>query len=388
MASGTDESLTCTGSVLSALSEKLYVIRGGCGAGSGVKMINQLLAGVHIASGAEAMALGDRLGLNTRMLFDFVKNRGGTSWMFENRVPHMLDNDYTPYSALDIFVKDLGIVTRESSSLKVPLHIATVAHQLFLAGSAAGWGRQDDAGVVKVYETLTGVKVEGKLPVLKKEVVLQSLPPEWSLDPIDDIHRLNQSNSKTLVVLDDDPTGTQTVHDIEVLTEWSVESLVEKLRKKPKCFFILTNSRSLSSEKASALIKDICGNLSVAAKSVENIDYTVVLRGDSTLRGHFPEEADAVVSLHGEMDAWIICPFFLQGGRYTIKGIHYVADSDWLVPAGDTEFARDASFGYKSSNLREWVEEKTRGRIPASSVSSISINLLREGGPEGMDNQH
>ncbi|KAI5562111.1 hypothetical protein BDE02_15G033100 [Populus trichocarpa] len=384
MASGTDEALTCTGSVLSALSEKLYVIRGGCGAGSGVKMINQLLAGVHIASGAEAMALGARLGLNTRMLFDFVKNSGGTSWMFENRVPHMLDNDYTPYSALDIFVKDLGIVCRESSSLKVPLHIATVAHQLFLAGSAAGWGRQDDAGVVKVYETLTGVKVEGTLPVLKKEVVLQSLPPEWPLDPIDDIHRLNQSNSKTLVVLDDDPTGTQTVHDIEVLTEWSVESLVEQFRKKPKCFFILTNSRSLSSEKASALIKDICGNLSIAAKSVENIDYTVVLRGDSTLRGHFPEEADAAVSLLGEMDAWIICPFFLQGGRYTIKDIHYVADSDWLVPAGDTEFARDASFGYKSSNLREWVEEKTRGRIPASSVSSISINLLRKGGPDAV----
>lgn len=384
MASGTDEALTCTGSVLSALSEKLYVIRGGCGAGSGVKMINQLLAGVHIASGAEAMALGARLGLNTRMLFDFVKNSGGTSWMFENRVPHMLDNDYTPYSALDIFVKDLGIVCRESSSLKVPLHIATVAHQLFLAGSAAGWGRQDDAGVVKVYETLTGFKVEGTLPVLKKEVVLQSLPPEWPLDPIDDIHRLNQSNSKTLVVLDDDPTGTQTVHDIEVLTEWSVGSIVEQFRKKPKCFFILTNSRSLSSEKASALIKDICGNLSIAAKSVENIDYTVVLRGDSTLRGHFPEEADAAVSLLGEMDAWIICPFFLQGGRYTIKDIHYVADSDWLVPAGDTEFARDASFGYKSSNLREWVEEKTRGRIPASSVSSISINLLRKGGPDAV----
>lgn len=384
MASGTDEALTCTGAVLSALSEKLYVIRGGCGAGSGVKMINQLLAGVHIASGAEAMALGARLGLNTRMLFDFVKNSGGTSWMFENRVPHMLDNDYTPYSALDIFVKDLGIVCRESSSLKVPLHIATVAHQLFLAGSAAGWGRQDDAGVVKVYETLTGVKVEGTLPVLKKEVVLQSLPPEWPLDPIDDIHRLNQSNSKTLVVLDDDPTGTQTVHDIEVLTEWSVESLVEQFRKKPECFFILTNSRSLSSEKASALIKDICGNLSIAAKSIENIDYTVVLRGDSTLRGHFPEEADAAVSLLGEMDAWIICPFFLQGGRYTVKDIHYVADSDWLVPAGDTEFARDASFGYKSSNLREWVEEKTKGRIPASSVSSISINLLRKGGPDAV----
>ncbi|KAL5815452.1 hypothetical protein ACOSQ4_026093 [Xanthoceras sorbifolium] len=384
MASGTDEALRSAGSVLSALSEKLYIIKGGCGAGSGVKMINQLLAGVHIASAAEAMAFGARLGLNTRVLFDIISSSGGTSWMFENRVPHMLENDYTPHSALDIFVKDLGIVARESSSQKVPLHVSTTAHQLFLAGSAAGWGRQDDAGVVKFYETLTGVKVEGKLPIFKKEVVLQSLPSEWPLDPIDDIHRLIQNNSKTLVVLDDDPTGTQTVHDIEVLTEWSVESLVEQFRKRPLCFFILTNSRALSSEKASALIKDICRNLCTAAKSVENTEYTVVLRGDSTLRGHFPEEADAAVSILGEMDAWIICPFFLQGGRYTIEDVHYVADSDRLVPAGETEFAKDAAFGFKSSNLREWVEEKTAGRIPASSVASISIQLLRKGGPDAV----
>lgn len=384
MASGTDEALKSTGLVLAALSEKLYIIRGGCGAGSGVKMVNQLLAGVHIASGAEAVAFGARLGINTRMLFDVITNSGGTSWMFENRVPHMLDGDYTPYSALDIFVKDLGIVSHECSSHKVPLHIATVAHQLFLSGSAAGWGRQDDSGVVKVYETLTGVIVEGKLPVPKKEVVLKSLPSEWPLDPIDDIQRLNQNNSKILVVLDDDPTGTQTVHDIEVLTEWTIESLIAQFRKIPKCFFILTNSRSLSSEKASALIKDICRNLHTAATSVENIDYTVVLRGDSTLRGHFPEEADAAVSVLGEMDAWIICPFFLQGGRYTIEDVHYVADSDKLVPAGDTEFAKDAAFGYKASNLREWVEEKTGGRIPASKVTSISIQLLRKGGPDAV----
>ncbi|EOY21352.1 Ketose-bisphosphate aldolase class-II family protein isoform 1 [Theobroma cacao] len=384
MAAGSDDALKSSGLVLSALSEKLYVIKGGCGAGSGVKMVNQLLAGVHIAASAEAMAFGARLGLNTRVLFDIITNSGATSWMFENRVPHMLDNDYTPYSALDIFVKDLGIVARECSTRKVPLHISTMAHQLFLAGSAAGWGRQDDAGVVKVYETLTGVKVEGKLPALKKEVVLQSIPPEWPVDPINDIHRLNQKNSKTLVVLDDDPTGTQTVHDVEVLTEWSVESLVEQFRKKPICFFILTNSRSLSSEKATALIKDICSSLLTAAKSVGNIDYTVVLRGDSTLRGHFPEEPDAAVSVIGQVDAWILCPFFLQGGRYTIEDIHYVADSDWLVPAGDTEFAKDAAFGYKSSNLREWVEEKTAGRIPASSVASISIQLLRQGGPDAV----
>ncbi|KAF5934239.1 hypothetical protein HYC85_030410 [Camellia sinensis] len=456
IASGTDEALKHSGSVLSALSEKLYVIKGGCGAGSGVKMVNQLLAGVHIASAAEAMAFGARLGLNTRLLFDVITNSGGT--MFENRVPHMVDNDYTPLSSLDIFVKDLGIVSRECSYRKVPLHIATVAYQLFLSGSAAGWGRLDDASVVKkmasssrglltlfpdlnestreitgavasepqpntsgfaplnfpmrsveqkmavqtdieanqytlkscvetmtavtnlshrlqsrtneVYETLTGVKVEGKLPVLKKEVVLKYLPQEWHLDPTDDICKLNQSNSKTLVVLDDDPTGTQTVHDIEVLTEWNIESLIEQFRKRPKCFFILTNSRALSSDKATVLVEDICRNLCTAAQSVEKTDFTI--------------EPDAAVSVLGEMDAWIICPFFLQGGRYTIDDVHYVADSERLVPAGDTEFAKDAAFGYKSSNLREWVEEKTGGRTQASSVASISIQLLRKGGPNAV----
>ncbi|KAL1339273.1 hypothetical protein AAHE18_U023800 [Arachis hypogaea] len=384
MASGSDDALKSVGLVLAALSEKLYIIKGGCGAGSGIKMVNQLLAGVHIASAAEAMAFAARLGLNTRLLFDFITISGGTSWMLENRVPHMLDNDYTPYSALDIFVKDMGIVTRESASLKVPLQLSTIAHQLYLSGSAAGWGRQDDAGVVKVYETLTGVKVEGKLQVLRKDTVLHSLPSEWPQDPLLDIQKLTEKSSKILVVLDDDPTGTQTVHDIEVLTEWSIESLTGQFRKGPKCFFILTNSRSLSSEKASALITEICRNLDTAAKTVDNIDYTIVLRGDSTLRGHFPEEADAAVSVLGEMDAWIICPFFLQGGRYTINDIHYVADSDTLVPAGDTEFAKDAAFGYKSSNLRDWVEEKTGGRIPASTVASVSIELLRKGGPDAV----
>ncbi|XP_071714796.1 uncharacterized protein [Rutidosis leptorrhynchoides] len=329
--------------ILAALSEKLYVIKGGCGAGSGVKMVNQLLAGVHIASAAEAMAFGARLGLDTKILFNYIKHSEGTSWMFENRGPHMVDNDYTPLSALDIFVKDLGIVARECASRRVPLHISTVAPQLFLSGSASGWGRLDDSAVVK-----------------------------------------------TLVVLDDDPTGTQTVHDVDVLTEWNVESLVEQLKSRPKCFFILTNSRALSSDKASALITEICQNLSTAAMSVGNNDYTVLKQKlvKCTNRSNglkvIQIEPNAAVSVLGEMDAWVICPFFLQGGRFTIEDVHYVADADRLIPAGDTEFAKDASFGYKSSNLREWVEVKTGGRIPASSVSSVSIQLLRNGGPTGV----
>lgn len=384
MASGTDEALEQCASVLSALSEKLYIIKGACGAGSCVKMVNQLLAGVHIASAAEALAFGARLGLHTGKLFQFITSSGGTSWMFENRGPHMLDNDFTPYSALNIFVKDLGIVSHECSSRKIPLHIAVTAHQLFLAGSAAGWGPLDDAAVVKFYESLTGVKVEAKLPVLSKEHVMKSLPAEWPMDLTNDIIKLNESNKKPLVVLDDDPTGTQTVHDIDVLTEWNVNSLIVQFRKKPKCFFILTNSRALSSEKASALVVDICRNLQTAAKSADNTEFTVVLRGDSTLRGHFPEESDAVVSILGDIDACIICPFFLQGGRFTIGDVHYVAESDRLVPAGDTEFAKDSAFGYKSSNLKEWVEEKTQGRIAARTVNSVSIELLRKGGPDAV----
>ncbi|WOL06597.1 hypothetical protein Cni_G15331 [Canna indica] len=381
MTSGTDEALSSAGSVLSALSEKLYVIQGGCGAASSVKMVNQLLAGVHIASAAEAMAFGARLGLKTRELFEIIKHAGGFSWMFGNRVPHMLENDYTPYSAIDIFVKDLGIVLNESSGLKIPLYLSSVAHQLFLSGSASGWGRSDDAAVVKVYETLTGVRVEGKIPIISKSEIFKSLPPEWSNNASECRSLEYQDTSKVLVVLDDDPTGTQTVHDIEVLTEWRVDMLVEQFNKRPSCFFILTNSRSLTAEKAVLLTQDICKNVQAAAKAVKGIDFTIVLRGDSTLRGHFPEEADAVVSILGEMDAWIICPFFLQGGRYTIGDVHYVADADRLVPAGETEFAKDAAFGYRSSNLREWVEEKTKGRIPASKVSSVSIDLLRKGGP-------
>ncbi|KAL6839619.1 hypothetical protein ACP4OV_030558 [Aristida adscensionis] len=385
MASGTDEALHCAGSVLSALSEKLYIIKGGCGAASSVKMVNQLLAGVHIASAAEAMAYAARLNLRTRRVFEIIQHARGYSWMFGNRVPHMLDNDYTPYSAVDIFVKDLGIVSCESSNSRIPLHVSSIAHQLFISGSASGWGRYDDAAVVKVYETLTGVKVEGKAPMLSKEDVLQSLPAEWPEDPMDDLVSIAScSSKKILVVLDDDPTGTQTVHDIEVLTEWPVEALIEQFLKLPACFFILTNSRSMTADKAMLLVQDICRNLEAAAKNVPGVSYTVVLRGDSTLRGHFPEEADAAVSVLGEMDAWIICPFFLQGGRYTINDIHYVADTDRLIPAGETEFAKDAAFGYKSSNLRQWVEEKTRGRISGNQVSTISINLLRKEGPNAV----
>jgi len=129
------------------------------GIGSTVKMVNQLLAGVHIAAAAEAMALGARAGADPRVLFEVISKSAGRSWMFENRVPHMLAGDYTPLSALDIFVKDLGIVLEAGKVVRFPLPLAAAAHQLYLMGAAAGLGREDDSAVVKVFEKLTGISV-------------------------------------------------------------------------------------------------------------------------------------------------------------------------------------------------------------------------------------
>ncbi|MCO5612204.1 hypothetical protein L7F22_066466 [Adiantum nelumboides] len=403
MAAGSPEAFKRAGQVLQALSETLYVIDGGAGKGSAVKVVNQLLAGVHIAAACEAMALGSRLGLNTRELYQTIAHSNGSSWMFVNRVPHMLDADYTPYSAVNIFVKDLGIVLSQGKTCGVHLHLAAIAHQQFLLAAAGGFAFQDDSAVVKIYEKLAGISVACKeepnletspgpsisqgssnVQVISKSLALESLGPEWSEDPVNEISRLEDSHqAKVLVVLDDDPTGTQTVHGITVLTEWSVNSIKEEFLKQASCFFILTNSRALSSEKASILVKNIATNVKAAA-TITNRLFTIVLRGDSTLRGHFPEELDAVASIIGETDAWVICPFFPQGGRYTIHDIHYVADDDKLVPAGQTEFAKDAVFGYRASNMKEWVEEKTRGRIKAASVTAVSIDTLRKGGPQAV----
>lgn len=148
--------------------------------------------------------------------------------------------------------------------------------------------------------------------------------------------RLSSSASTPiLVVLDDDPTGTQTCHNINVLTTWSTSVLANELSSTSSGsgFFILTNSRALHPDAARELVTEICQNLKEAGKQTGK-DFEIVLRSDSTLRGHFPLEAETVEDVQGESDAWILAPFFLQGGRYTIDDVHYVAEGDKLVPVG------------------------------------------------------
>jgi len=159
MASGTPEAFAAAGEVLNSFAGKVYRLGDQAGIGSTVKMVNQHLAGVHIASACEALALGMRAGADPRQLYEVICNSAGMSWMFENRVPHILDGDYTPLSAVNIFVKDLGIVLDAARQLKFPLPLAAAAHQLYLSTAAMGLGAEDDSAVVKYYAQLAGLEL-------------------------------------------------------------------------------------------------------------------------------------------------------------------------------------------------------------------------------------
>jgi 3-hydroxyisobutyrate dehydrogenase-like beta-hydroxyacid dehydrogenase len=165
MASGAPAAFDAAAPAFAAIAKKVYRLGDAPGIGSKVKLINQHLAGVHIAAACEAMALGIRAGVDPKTLYEVIANSAGSSWMFQNRMPHVLDGDYTPRSAVNIFVKDLGIVLDSARSMPFPLPIAAAAHQLFLAAGAAGHGPEDDAAVIKVFQALTGIA----LPHKKKE---------------------------------------------------------------------------------------------------------------------------------------------------------------------------------------------------------------------------
>lgn len=185
-----------------------------------------------------------------------------------------------------------------------------------------------------------------------------------------------------IVVLDDDPTGVQTVHDISVYTDWEEESIREGFAEENNMFFILTNSRSFSREETERVHREIARRINRAAKE-SGKKFVLVSRGDSTLRGHYPLETE---TLREELekqtgvlvDGEIICPFFPEGGRFTIGNVHYVKENTMLVPAGMTEFAKDKSFGYCASDLTEYVEEKTEGAYKKESCICISLEELKE----------
>lgn len=220
------------------------------------------------------------------------------------------------------------------------------------------------------------------IPIVHKDEILAGLPPPLELQ--DGLHEDTLDDLPVLVVLDDDPTGTQTCHDINVLTVWDDATLLRELQSGCRGFFVLTNSRALPPSEAHQLIRSICQAVRRASEQAGR-PVEVVLRGDSTLRGHFPLEVEASEEVLGEADVWVLAPFFEQGGRLTVDDVHYVAGPDGeLVPAAQTPFAKDATFGYANSNLREYVREKSDGRVAAERIHSVTLQDIRQGGPEAV----
>ena len=184
-----------------------------------------------------------------------------------------------------------------------------------------------------------------------------------------------------IIVLDDDPTGSQTVHSCLLLTRWDVETLKLGLQDAAPLFFVLTNTRGMSGTEASELTRIVCNNLrqaldELAAEGV-SINPLLVSRSDSTLRGHYPVETDVIAEELGPFDAHFMVPAFFEGGRKTINSIHYLVVDGKDVPVHETEFANDSVFGYSHSYLPDYVEEKTAGRIKAAEVERFELEDVR-----------
>lgn len=188
------------------------------------------------------------------------------------------------------------------------------------------------------------------------------------------------ANQKKIVVLDDDPTGVQTVHDISVYTDWTKDSIRQGFQEKSNLFYILTNSRGFTQDETTLAHNEIAANVDAVAKELGK-EYIFISRSDSTLRGHYPLETEILRTNYEKntgciIDGEILCPFFKEGGRFTIDDVHYVRYGNELIPANETEFAKDKTFGYRAATMPEYVEEKTKGAYPARNVVCISLDEI------------
>ena len=188
-----------------------------------------------------------------------------------------------------------------------------------------------------------------------------------------------KTNQPKIIVLDDDPTGSQTVHSCLLLMRWDVATLRLALSDEVPIFFILTNTRAVTPDKAETITTEVCQNLKVALAAEEIADFLVVSRSDSTLRGHYPIETDVIEKELGSFDAHFLTPAFFEGGRVTIDSVHYLLINGVKTPVNQTEFARDSVFGYTYSYLPDYVAEKTQGRTPASAVTRFTLDDIRQG---------
>lgn len=191
---------------------------------------------------------------------------------------------------------------------------------------------------------------------------------------------------RRLVVLDDDPTGTQSIADLPVLTSWSVDDVRWALQQPTTAFFVLTNTRSLSADDAAQRNREVVRAVAEASRLEGDVPYVISSRSDSTLRGYFPLETDVLAAelerLGRPVDGVVLSPAYIEPGRLTVDSVHWMRTDEGMIPVAHSDFAKDASFGYRNSDLRDWVEEKTEGRIPRATVATITLSDIRLGGPE------
>lgn len=184
-----------------------------------------------------------------------------------------------------------------------------------------------------------------------------------------------------IIVLDDDPTGSQTVHSCQLLTRWDAATLQEALLDDAPLFFVLTNTRGMDAVRAAGVTREVCQNLKLALADLAAggtvFNPIFVSRSDSTLRGHYPVETDVMTEELGPFDAHFLTPAFFEGGRITRDSIHYLIVNGVPTPVAETEFARDSVFGYRHSYLPDYVEEKTGGRITAGEVERFTLDDVR-----------
>ena len=213
------------------------------------------------------------------------------------------------------------------------------------------------------------------------EDIKKKLPQSQFTEIFPQLEKMSKASDHCIIVLDDDPTGCQTLHGIPVLFYWDPDILEKEMINGTPLFFLMTNSRSMPENNAVALYREI-GHLIKKASEKTGRNFSIISRSDSTLRGHYPAEPDALRFLYDQSPVHCIIPAFFQGGRYTIGDEHYVKTGDLLVPASQTPFAQDKVFGFTHSNLKKWVEEKTSGRISHKLVFSFGLEEIRINGPD------
>lgn len=359
--------------VLDAIAAR-FARLGPAGAGAGAKLVNQALVAANAQGAAEGLALAEALGCDLEQLLPLLDGAWAASTMLTRSGARRLGADparlafESSAAPLRNFAKDLALVRDAAAGRGLDLPAVRVAAETVAAAAARGAADCDWAAVPSFLAR----------PTTANELA-RAAPPFSDAVPTAEALRaaLAAQASPSLPVVDDDPTGTQTVHGVAVRADWA--DLSGELRSDKSCFYLLANTRALDEAAAVARNREIGRELRRGGPRL------VVSRSDSTLRGHFPAEVDALADgLGWRRPLVLVAPQFFGGGRVTADGVHYVlgapADGDRpATPAGETEFARDRAFGYRRSRLAEWVAEKTRGSADYAHTWHLSLHAIRGG---------